>query len=672
MPPLIEIDRLTHRYPLPGSQPQSGGNPRLGGNPRTQAGEIVALRDISLKIEAGEHLAILGANGSGKTTLARTLNALLIPSEGRVAVTGLDTRDPANHPAIRRTVGMVLQYPEDQIVATGVEEDVAFGLENLGLPPHEIRRQVELALRQVGLWELRQRPPYLLSAGQMQRVALAGVLAVRPRLIVFDEATAMLDPAGRKMVLGMMDRLRQEGMAIVTITHFMSDALHADRVIALSHGEIALEGAPAQIFAQGDRLRELGLDVPPAVRVAVALHPLFPNLPEGLLTVEDLLAALPDYPAAAGQALPMLAPSLTEPEPPFIDVTDLGHVYLRGTPLAQRALQRANLRVAQGSAHGILGATGSGKSTLLQHLNGLLRPQEGRVRIGAYDLGDPRLDIRLVRRMAGLVGQIPEAQFFEQYAGDEIAYGPRLLGRAETLRDDVRWAMEMVGLDFERFKDRLTFTLSGGERRKVALASILAIRPQILLLDEPMAGMDPTSRAELLRHLQEMRSTGLTLALSSHHMEDMAALAERLTVFASGRDVLSGTVQEVFAQGAALDGLGLEPSASARVAAGMRRKGWPVPAGLPTPEALAAALARVMAPPRNGIAGAAPGPTPGKFSDLDRGERFAPQDSSGAGSPPSASPLPRESRSKPVTEAKDAAQPGKRSAGQARRQAGRG
>ena len=279
---------------------------------------------------------------------------------------------------------------------------------------------------------------------------------------------------------------------------------------------------------------------------------------------------------------------------PLIEVTGLGHVYLAGTPLAQRALDGADFRAGEGSAAGILGATGSGKSTLLQHLNGLLLPQEGQVRVGPFHLNDPNVDLKAVRRTAGMVFQLPEAQFFEQYVGDEIAYGPRMLGSGEGVREDVRWAMEMVGLDFQAYKDRITFALSGGERRKVALASILAIRSPILLLDEPTAGLDPVSRADLVAKLKGLQAQGITLVLSSHHMEETASLAGELTVMSRGKTALTGPAADIFSQVDTLRALGLEPTAAADIAAALRSRGWPIPAGVIRPEPLVDSITRLL------------------------------------------------------------------------------
>ena len=539
-------------------------------------------------------MAIVGANGSGKSTLARHLNALLVPDDGYVRVGGLNTRDPAHRAEIRRTVGMVFQRPEDQIVATVVEHDVAFGLENLGLPPDEIRARVEDALKAVSLWDERERPPHMLSAGQMQRLALAGILAMRPDCIVFDEATAMLDPVGRQATRQMMRDLNDDGLTILTITHRMDEALDADRVVVLDHGRVALDDEPARIFRSAEVLHRLGLELPPLAELATSLRRAMPGLPEDATTVASLVGAIDAYPHQTA-LLAQEPPAPPAQTPAIIEAHGLSHIYMRGTPFARQSLDHVDITVGSGGAHGLVGATGSGKSTLMQHLNGLLRPQEGTVHIAGHDLSDAETDLRAIRRMAGLVFQRPEAQIFEQYVGDEIAYGPRLAGlTGEELRSRVRWAMDLLGLDFEGFKDRMTFALSGGEQRKVALASTLALQPRVLLLDEPTAGLDPRSRAELLERLSGLRRTGMTLILASHEMADITALTQHITVMDHGRSQHTGSVAEVFADGDRLRNWGLEQPVITQVAEGLRSRGWSLVAGIVDAEHLSHALARQL------------------------------------------------------------------------------
>lgn len=252
-----------------------------------------ALNGVDCDIFPGEYVAILGPNGSGKSTLAKHFNALLLPASGEVTVMNMLTSDESKIWDIRQTVGMVFQNPDNQIVATIVEEDVAFGPENLGLPSSVIKQRVEEALKLVGMEEFRGHAPHLLSGGQKQRVAIAGVLAMRPKAVVLDEATAMLDPAGREQVLTTVNRLnRKEGITIITITHHMAEAVLADRVLVMDRGQIVQEGSPREVFSQTETLKTLGLDVPQVTELAVALNKAGLPVPKDILTVAEMVDAI--------------------------------------------------------------------------------------------------------------------------------------------------------------------------------------------------------------------------------------------------------------------------------------------------------------------------------------------------------------------------------------------
>ncbi len=251
------------------------------------------LRGVDLAIEKGSFVALLGHNGSGKSTLAKHFNAILLPTGGRVLVEGMDTADEQNTYPVRRLVGMVLQNPDNQLVSTVVEEDVAFGPENLGIPPAEIRQRVEEALTAVDMLDYRTHSPHKLSGGQKQRVAIAGVIAMRPSCLVLDEPTAMLDPAGRREVLDTVCRLnREQGMTVVLITHYMEEAALADRVVVIDDGLVLADGDPRQVFADGERLRQVGLDVPQPTALCAALRQAGVDLPADVLTPEECAAAI--------------------------------------------------------------------------------------------------------------------------------------------------------------------------------------------------------------------------------------------------------------------------------------------------------------------------------------------------------------------------------------------
>lgn len=271
----IEVENLTHVYGQGTEQ------------------EFTALQDVSFHIEAGEFVAILGANGSGKSTLARHLNGLLQPTAGICRVNGGDTRSPQDIWAIRRQVGMVFQNPDNQLIAGLVEDDVAFGPENLGMEPAKIRQQVEQALQAVGMEDFRKFAPHLLSGGQKQRVAIAGALAMDTKCLILDEATAMLDPQGRQEVMETVERLhRERGLTLIAITHFMDEAARADKVLVMEKGRLVQMGRPQEIFADAPRLHELGLAVPLAVELAWQLRQDGLEMPKDILTNDDLVAAL--------------------------------------------------------------------------------------------------------------------------------------------------------------------------------------------------------------------------------------------------------------------------------------------------------------------------------------------------------------------------------------------
>ncbi len=271
---IIEVKKASYRY-------------------KTEEEEFLAVDNVEFQVGRGEFVVVIGHNGSGKSTLAKMLNAILVPCHGKVLVNGMDTKDENNLWEIRRSAGMVFQNPDNQIVATIVEEDVAFGPENLGVEPEEIRQRVDRAMAVVGMSEYKRKPPHLLSGGQKQRIAIAGILAMKPECIILDEPTAMLDPAGRKEVIETITSLNKtEDITIIHITHFMEEAVHADRVIVMDDGKIILQGTPKEVFSQSETILRCGLALPQVTLLANSLKNEGLTLKEGILTMEEMVDEL--------------------------------------------------------------------------------------------------------------------------------------------------------------------------------------------------------------------------------------------------------------------------------------------------------------------------------------------------------------------------------------------
>ena len=596
----------------------------------TYDGERLALAGVDLHVAPGEFVCILGGNGSGKSTLAKHLNALLLPDRGTVTVDGYDTAEPRDVYRIRSTAGMVFQNPDDQLVASLVEDDVAFGPENLGVETPELARRVRDALKQVGLVGFEKHETNALSGGQKQRVAIAGVLGMEPKILILDEASAMLDPRGRKGLMRVCRELNGRGMTVVMITHFMEEAAAADRVVVLDRGKVACNGAPRDVLVRTDvlaglnlevpfacdlslKLREAGVDVPVCVEEAPLVDAIAAVLGEGRQAEGPAGAsAEPEGAAAHPQAAPQDGGEGRPPcsgeggkgadENAVIAFENVSFTYnpAKGKrkragkregaegphpdwgndPDAVWALRDVSFAIAPGEFFGIAGHTGSGKSTLIQHMNGILHPTCGRVLVEGRDVADKAQAAR-VRADVGVVFQYPEHQLFADTVYHDVAFGPRNLKLSDEEVDArVRESLALVGLDFDEIGNASPFELSGGQQRRVAFAGVLAMRPRILVLDEPVAGLDPAARRDFLALIAGLHAQGRTVVMISHSMDDLAALCDRVLVLNEGRTFEVGTPGDVFLRAGELNGIGLGVPAAQRVANALRERGLPLPAGV--------------------------------------------------------------------------------------------
>ena len=542
-----------------------------------QEGENTALDGVTVDIAEGSFVAVLGHNGSGKSTFAKHLDAILLPSEGEVLVEGMDSKEEANLWHIRQSVGMVFQNPDNQIVANVVEEDVAFGPENLGVPTQEIWQRVNNSLEAVRMTAYRRKSPNKLSGGQKQRVAIAGTMAMKPDIIVLDEPTAMLDPSGRKEVIETIHRLnREEGITILLITHNMEEAVDADRIIIIDKGLITDDGTPREIFSRVEHMHELHLDVPQVTELAWRLKKEGIDLPEGILNIDEFLAAWKESAGTIGSpvSISLQAASCSETaqeekqeqaaegedsrEHFSLEIKELTHIYDPDAVKPVAAVKDVSLTIGEGEFIGVIGHTGSGKSTLIQHFNGLMKPTKGKVLFCGEDIWADGYSRQKLRSRVGLVFQYPEYQLFEETVFKDVCFGPLNQGLSrEKAGEYAKEAMAMAGLN-ESLCDRSPFELSGGQKRRAAIAGVLAMKPQILILDEPTAGLDPKGRDDILYCLDRLhRENGITVVLVTHSMEDVAEHATRLIVIDEGKVAFDAAPAEVFRHTDELERMGL-------------------------------------------------------------------------------------------------------------------
>ncbi len=544
---IIEVEKLRFEYKIYDDNGEVSG-----------VNEV--LKGLDLTVPRGQFLAVLGHNGCGKSTLAKHFNGILTATSGKVTVNGIDASDEDRIFDIRQHVGMVFQNPDNQLVATVVEEDVAFALENLGVPPEEIRKRVNDALNIVDMYDYREHSPHQLSGGQKQRVAIAGVLAMKPDCIVLDEPTAMLDPRGRKEVMGTIKLLNEQGVTIILITHYMDEATQADRVVVMDDGIIIMDGTPKEIFAQVDMLKAHSLDVPQVTELMYGLRKSGVDVPIDVLTEQECADAL----LRLKHGTLSLPEKTAAPDDPkegsgyIAEVKNLTYKYSVGTPFESTAVDNVSVSIKKGQFVGVIGHTGSGKSTLIQHLDGLLRPTSGKVFIDGKDIWGKDSDIRKVRFMAGLVFQYSEYQLFEETVYKDIAFGPKNMGLSEEETDRcVRDAAKAMGISDELL-GRSPFDLSGGQKRRAALAGVIAMKPEILILDEPAAGLDPKGRDTVLDEIYEyQKSSGTTILLVSHSMEDIVKYAEKILVMNHGRLFCYEDTDTVFSRTRELTQIGL-------------------------------------------------------------------------------------------------------------------
>ena len=561
-------------------------------------GNVIAteeiLKGVDITIKKGEFIALLGRNGSGKTTFSKQLNAILRPSEGMVTVDEMGTRDAEKLYDIRQHVGMVFQNPDNQMVAANVEEEVAFGPENLGMESDTIVARVKQALEQVRMWKRRKMAPNHLSGGQKQRIAIAGILAMHPDYIVLDEPTAMLDPKGRKEVMEALQRLNQEQkMTVILITHDMEEAALAGRVILLADGQVRFDGTPEDFFGEDALLAEMGMEAPLSYRVRKLIDSDVFEKKIGDARVEeatiDKREKVAEYDKtgreweASSELVDKKKNKKAEAETDeknqaLLSLQHVSYIYSPGTAYEKVALDDVNLSLGKREIVGLAGHTGSGKSTMIQLLNGLLKPTSGTVTFEGKDIHAKGYSGNYLRSKVGMVFQYPEHQMICDTVWEDVAFGPGKQGlTGEACETRVEEALRFVDLP-EKYYQASPLQLSGGQKRRVAIAGVLAMHPEYIILDEPAAGLDAAGKREIFDRIRRMsREQGIGVLLVSHSMEDLAEYADRIIVLDDGKKILDDRPAEVFAERETLETCGLDVPEAVKFADRLRAEGYAIP-----------------------------------------------------------------------------------------------
>jgi energy-coupling factor transport system ATP-binding protein len=509
--------------------------------------EVPALRDISMSVAAGEMVVVMGATGSGKSTLAKCINRSVPAFQpgtllGQISILG---RPLTNESVgdLAGLVGLVSQDFEAQLFATNVLQEVVFGMEQLRVPAAEMRTRLDDALRIVGLSGFQERDPATLSGGEKQRLAIAAILALQPRILIFDEPTTDLDPLGKQEIFSVLRTMREQGYTLVVIEHETLAAEYSDRLLILDGGRIVASGPPRELLAHVDLLETHGIRPPDLSRVAARLQ--LDAVPDGLDAAEAGLravgAGLPPVSAGASSARPPTAPpSMSAASTPLVRAEALAFAY-DGQPV----LADLSLELFAGEFVALIGQNGSGKTTLAKQLNGLLRPDHGRVLLEGTDLRDLPLDD--VAAHVGYVFQNPDHQLFESSVRAEVAFAPRNLGCSPAeVSERVAEAVDAVAL--QGVEDVDPFLLGKGHRQRLAVASLLALRPRLLILDEPTTGLDYREQRQMMDLLDALHRRGLTVVIITHSPWVVAEYAQRALLMERGSIVFDGPLRQLFAQ----------------------------------------------------------------------------------------------------------------------------
>ena len=521
------------------------------------------LKNINLDIKEGDFVVITGPTGAGKTTLCEMMNGI-IPNFVKGNLTGsitVDGKNPTKEQVatMAQTVGLVFQDPNTQLFGMTVEEDIAFGATNLGYDYYECMERVNRSVKDLQLERLMSRKPMELSGGQKQSVAIAGIYAMLPKIIVCDEPTSMLDPIGKSNIFSLVKDINKKyGITVVLVEHVMSEVVrHADKVIVMDRGSIVLQGSVNEVFSQVDKLNELGLNVPQSIELSMKLKDAG-YVSEVSLITDDMINQLKDM-QPKRPVVSTKKEAAAEEKETIIDVDDLVFSYLGDT----NQVDHVSLQFKKGDFVAIIGQNGAGKTTLCRSIIGLLKPTSGTIKVAEIDVST-----KTVAELSGTVGycfQNPDEQIFKDSVEDELLFGAENLGRLnDSTRERINEIISDVGLD--RYRKVWPKYLSKGERQRLTMGSIIAMDPDVVIVDEPTTGQDWRETIWIMDLLKKINDAGKTVIIITHNMEIVCSYCNRVLAMRYGKVLLDGTPAEVFAQPDVLATAYVQPTDITRIA----------------------------------------------------------------------------------------------------------
>ena len=539
------------------------------------SGTLLTLDNVNSDIKNNNYVAIIGHNGSGKSTLSKIMSGILKPLIGEIYIKNILICE-SNLKLVRKQIGVVFQNPDSQFVGTTVYDDIEFGLQNYNVEPNKMKDIIEESAAHVKIGHLLESEPCDLSGGQKQKAAIASIFALKPNVVIFDESTSMLDPRGKREIKTLMSDLAKKfNKTVISITHDMEEVVGVDRVYVMNKGTIISEGTPKEIFIKNNvKLSQIGLDQPYSLIISSELNKynkeFKKTIKEGVLIKELNKFITKKNDIEYKKIIKGFTASHKKiKENTVISAKDLNILYSKGFPNEKRALSNFSIDIYKNKINTIIGNTGSGKSTFIKTINKLLKLESGtldlclnnenyKIKKNVLRKNGHRVRIKKIRRNIGMVFQFPEYQLFNSTIEKEILFAPVNFGyKKKEIKEKIPEILKKVGLD-PKIASRNPFDLSGGQKRRVAIASILSYDPELLIFDEPTAGLDPAGAKKILNIIEQLKNEGKTIILITHNMDHVLELSDKVTIIRDGKNIFHGDSKDIFNNQVIVDDNSLE------------------------------------------------------------------------------------------------------------------